>query len=82
MDPVWRDAVDAQIRELKRRYPGVQTTLGISNVSFGLNAAARQVLTDFGPKLVLLLFLVAMGLYLPAPINTLFRQVAAGLGAQ
>ncbi len=44
--------------------------------------AARQVLTDFGPKLVLLIFLVAMGLYLPAPINTLFRQVAAGLGAQ
>ena len=26
--------------------PGVQTTLGISNVSFGLNAAARQVLNS------------------------------------
>jgi 5-methyltetrahydrofolate--homocysteine methyltransferase len=34
------------IRELKRRYPEVQTTLGISNVSFGLNAAARQVLNS------------------------------------
>ncbi|MPY82741.1 MAG: methionine synthase [Actinophytocola sp.] len=34
------------IRELKRRYPEVQTTLGVSNVSFGLNAAARQVLNS------------------------------------
>ena len=32
------------------------------------------------PKLVLKGFLIAMGLYLPLPINTLFRQVAAGLG--
>src|SRR5918995_1863371 len=31
------------IRELKRRFPDVQTTLGVSNISFGLNAAARQV---------------------------------------
>lgn len=46
------------------------------------DAGATQVLADFIPKLVLLAFLVAMGLYLPAPINTLFRQVAAGLGAQ
>src|SRR4051794_5087622 len=34
------------IRELKRRYPNVQTTLGVSNVSFGLNPAARQVLNS------------------------------------
>ncbi|MGH3758888.1 methionine synthase [Actinophytocola sp.] len=43
-----RDAVEtiAAIRELKRRYPDVKTTLGVSNVSFGLNAAARQVLNS------------------------------------
>jgi 5-methyltetrahydrofolate--homocysteine methyltransferase len=34
------------IRELKRRWPDVQTTLGVSNISFGLNAAARQVLNS------------------------------------
>ncbi|HLU74195.1 MAG TPA: dihydropteroate synthase, partial [Nonomuraea sp.] len=34
------------IRELKRRYPGVQTTLGVSNISFGLNPAARMVLNS------------------------------------
>ncbi|GIH71618.1 methionine synthase [Sphaerimonospora thailandensis] len=34
------------IRELKRRYPGVQTTLGLSNISFGLNPAARMVLNS------------------------------------
>ncbi|MPY77946.1 MAG: methionine synthase [Actinophytocola sp.] len=34
------------IRELKRRHPDVRTTLGVSNVSFGLNAAARQVLNS------------------------------------
>jgi len=34
------------IREVKRRYPTVQTTLGVSNVSFGLNAAARVVLNS------------------------------------
>ena len=34
------------IRELKRRHPKVQTTLGLSNVSFGLNPAARQVLNS------------------------------------
>ncbi|XVV06897.1 methionine synthase [Actinosynnema sp. CA-248983] len=39
------ETIDA-IRELKRRYPDVQTTLGISNVSFGLNPAARQVLNS------------------------------------
>ncbi|WP_328396819.1 methionine synthase [Nocardia sp. NBC_00416] len=34
------------IRELKRRHPEVQTTLGLSNISFGLNPAARQVLNS------------------------------------
>src|ERR1039458_4268801 len=34
------------IRELKHRYPDVQTTLGVSNVSFGLNPAARAVLNS------------------------------------
>ncbi|WP_130796540.1 methionine synthase [Streptomyces otsuchiensis] len=34
------------IRELKRRRPGVQTTLGLSNISFGLNPAARMVLNS------------------------------------
>ena len=34
------------IRKLKELYPGVQTTLGVSNVSFGLNPAARIVLNS------------------------------------
>ena len=34
------------IREVKRRYPDVQTTLGVSNISFGLNPAARSVLNS------------------------------------
>jgi 5-methyltetrahydrofolate--homocysteine methyltransferase len=34
------------IRELKKRHPNVQTTLGLSNISFGLNPAARQVLNS------------------------------------
>ncbi|MEV4439846.1 methionine synthase [Streptomyces sp. NPDC049577] len=34
------------IRELKRRHPDVQTTLGLSNISFGLNPAARLVLNS------------------------------------
>ena len=34
------------IRELKKRHPAVQTTLGLSNISFGLNPAARQVLNS------------------------------------
>jgi 5-methyltetrahydrofolate--homocysteine methyltransferase len=34
------------IREVKRRFPEVQTTLGVSNVSFGLNPAARAVLNS------------------------------------
>ncbi|MFF4085250.1 dihydropteroate synthase, partial [Streptomyces sp. NPDC001777] len=34
------------IRELKKRHPAVQTTLGLSNISFGLNPAARVVLNS------------------------------------
>jgi len=34
------------IRELKKRHPDVQTTLGLSNISFGLNPAARQVVNS------------------------------------
>ncbi|MCP3759161.1 methionine synthase [Streptomyces sp. TBY4] len=34
------------IRELKRRHPNVQTTLGLSNISFGLNPAARVLLNS------------------------------------
>ncbi|MFE1765913.1 methionine synthase [Streptomyces angustmyceticus] len=34
------------IRELKKRRPDVQTTLGLSNISFGLNPAARLVLNS------------------------------------
>ncbi|WP_214110030.1 methionine synthase [Acrocarpospora catenulata] len=43
-----RDGVETieAIRELKRRYPTVQTTLGLSNISFGLNPAARVVLNS------------------------------------
>ncbi len=43
-----RDGVETieGIRELKRRHRDVQTTLGLSNVSFGLNPAARQVLNS------------------------------------
>lgn len=39
------ETIDA-IRTLKTLYPSVQTTLGLSNVSFGLNPAARQVLNS------------------------------------
>ena len=47
-EEVRRDALETieAIREIKRRHPDVHTTLGISNVSFGLNAAARQVLNS------------------------------------
>ncbi|MFF1277838.1 methionine synthase [Streptomyces marokkonensis] len=34
------------IRELKKRHPKVQTTLGLSNISFGLNPAARILLNS------------------------------------
>ena len=43
-----RDGIETlnAIAELKNRYPTVQTTLGVSNVSFGLNPAARIVLNS------------------------------------
>ena len=43
-----KDGVEtlAAIRELKKLYPEVQTTLGISNISFGINPAARIVLNS------------------------------------
>jgi 5-methyltetrahydrofolate--homocysteine methyltransferase len=43
-----RDAIETieAIRQLKKRHPDVQTTLGLSNISFGLNPAARQVLNS------------------------------------
>ena len=43
-----RDALETieAIRAVKQRYPDVQTTLGVSNVSFGLNPAARAVLNS------------------------------------
>jgi 5-methyltetrahydrofolate--homocysteine methyltransferase len=43
-----RDAIETieAIREVKRRFPDVQTTLGVSNISFGLNPAARAVLNS------------------------------------
>ncbi|HWH00170.1 MAG TPA: methionine synthase, partial [Pilimelia sp.] len=43
-----RDGLESieAIRQIAGRYPGVNFTLGISNVSFGLNPAARQVLNS------------------------------------
>ena len=43
-----RDGIETlnAIAELKKKYPDVQTTLGVSNVSFGLNPAARIVLNS------------------------------------
>lgn len=43
-----RDAIETieAIRALKNEFPQVQTTLGVSNVSFGLNPAARIVLNS------------------------------------
>ncbi|HET9187513.1 MAG TPA: methionine synthase, partial [Acidothermaceae bacterium] len=34
------------IREIKQRHPSVQTVLGLSNISFGLKPAAREVLNS------------------------------------
>ncbi len=47
-DETRRDAIETleAIREVKRKHPRVQTTLGVSNVSFGLSPAARQVLNS------------------------------------
>ena len=43
-----RDGIETltAIKQLKEEFPGVQTTLGVSNVSFGLNPAARIVLNS------------------------------------
>ena len=43
-----RDGIETlnAIRALKEEFPNVQTTLGVSNVSFGLNPAARIVLNS------------------------------------
>jgi len=43
-----RDAIETieAIRALKASHPNVQTTLGLSNISFGLSPAARQVLNS------------------------------------
>lgn len=43
-----RDAIETieAIRQLTAAYPGIHTTLGVSNVSFGLNPAARIVLNS------------------------------------
>ena len=43
-----RDALETikAITQVTTKYPGIHTTLGISNVSFGLNPAARQVLNS------------------------------------
>jgi 5-methyltetrahydrofolate--homocysteine methyltransferase len=43
-----RDALETieAIRRVTAKYPGIHTTLGVSNVSFGLNPAARQVLNS------------------------------------
>ncbi|MFJ9697837.1 methionine synthase [Kitasatospora sp. NPDC101183] len=43
-----RDGIETieAIRELKHRHPKVQTTLGLSNISFGLNPAARVALNS------------------------------------
>ena len=43
-----RDAIETieAIRQITTKYPGIKTTLGVSNVSFGLNPAARIVLNS------------------------------------
>ena len=43
---------------------------------------ASQTIATVLPKLVFLCVLLAMGIYLPAPVNALFRQVAVTLGGQ
>ncbi|GLZ52438.1 methionine synthase [Actinomycetospora sp. NBRC 106378] len=47
-EEVRKDGIETinAIRQLKERHPEVQTTLGLSNISFGLNPAARQVLNS------------------------------------
>ncbi|QSB07000.1 methionine synthase [Natronoglycomyces albus] len=43
-----RDGIETieAIRAISEQYPGVNFTLGVSNISFGLNPAARQVLNS------------------------------------
>lgn len=47
-DETRRDGIEtiAAIKALHEEFPGVGSTLGVSNISFGLNAAARQVLNS------------------------------------
>ena len=47
-DDLRRDAIETieAIRRIKAEIPGAHTTLGVSNVSFGLNPAARQALNS------------------------------------
>ncbi|HEY2260905.1 MAG TPA: homocysteine S-methyltransferase family protein [Solirubrobacteraceae bacterium] len=48
-DPEWRPSAVATIggiREIKARIPGVKTSLGVSNVSFGVGLPARSVLNS------------------------------------
>ena len=47
-DETRRDGIETieAIRRLHEAFPGVQSTLGISNISFGLNPAARHVLNS------------------------------------
>jgi len=48
-DPEFRDAGVSTIealRELRRRHPDAQTSLGVSNISFGLNPRTRHVLNS------------------------------------
>ncbi|WP_370183879.1 methionine synthase [Rhodococcus wratislaviensis] len=47
-EEVRRDGIETieAIRELKKLHPRVHFTLGVSNISFGLNPAARQVLNS------------------------------------
>ena len=47
-DETRRDGIETieAIRLLNESFPGVQTTLGISNISFGLSPAARHVLNS------------------------------------
>jgi 5-methyltetrahydrofolate--homocysteine methyltransferase len=48
-DPEWRPSAVATIdgiREVKAQLPGVKTSLGVSNVSFGVGVPARSVLNS------------------------------------
>ena len=47
-DETRRDGIETieAIRRLNQAFPGVQSTLGISNISFGLSPAARHVLNS------------------------------------